>query len=109
VSRRPNRSSNCAATVARAELKVDLEEALQAPRLEVARPGEQLLAVADERLRVQHRRVLEDADAGVEQLRVVELLRGGAGPVVRVGGHEQPHAHAAARGAFDPAGSSRGR
>ena len=92
------RSSNCAASSFGAEQKVDLEEPLQAPGLEVAGSGEQLLAVAHERLRVQHRRVPEDAHAGVEQLRVVELLRRGAGPVVRVRRHEEPHADAAPRG-----------
>ena len=42
---------------------------------------------------MEHRRVLQDADAGVEKRRVVVLLRGRAGPVVRVGGDEQPDAH----------------
>src|SRR4051812_40468579 len=75
---------------------VDLEEPLQAPGLEVAGAREQLLPVPHECLRVQHRRMLQDADAGLEQARVMELLRGRTGPVVRVPGNEEPHAHAAA-------------
>ena len=52
------RSSNCARQRRRERSwHVDLEEALEAPRLEVAGAREHLLAVADERLRVQHRRV----------------------------------------------------
>jgi hypothetical protein len=74
--------------------EVDLDEALQAPRLEIARPGQQLLAVPHERLRVEHRRVLE-ADAGGEQASVVELLRCRTGPVVRIRGDEEPNAHPA--------------
>ena len=82
-------------------MHVDLEEALEAPRLEVAGAGEHLLAVADEGLRVQHRRVAEDAHARVQQLGVVEALRGGARAVVGARRHEQPDAHAPAGGALD--------
>src|SRR3954465_13978524 len=77
--------------------QVDLEEALQTPRLEIARAGEQLLAVPHECLRVQHLRVLVDHDAAVEELRVVRLLRAGTGPVVGIRRDEEPHADAAAR------------
>ena len=42
--------------------------------------------------------MLEDPDARVEQASVVELLRGRARPVVRVGGDEEAHADAAPRG-----------
>ena len=90
-----NRSSNWAATVVDEELEVDLEEALEAPGLEVARSCEQLVAVAHEGLRVQHRRVLEDAHAGVQEPRVVELLRPRARPVVRVRRDEEADADAA--------------
>src|SRR4051812_1812445 len=48
----------------RADSKVDLEEALQAPGLEIAGPREQLFAVSHERLRMEHGGVLEDAHAG---------------------------------------------
>jgi hypothetical protein len=65
-------------------LDVDLEEALQAPGLDVARPREQLLVVAQERLGMGHGRVLEDPHARVGQGGVVELLRGRARPGVRV-------------------------
>ena len=51
----------------RPDLQVDLEEALEAPGLEVAGSGEHLLAVAHERLGVEHGRVLEDPHARVEQ------------------------------------------
>src|SRR5215204_2121554 len=85
----------------RPNLKVDLEEALQAPRLEVAGAREQLLTVAHERLGVEHRRVLEDANAGVQQLRVVEPLRRGAGPVVRVRRDEEPNSDAPTCRLFD--------
>ena len=84
-----------------AEPQVDLEEPLEAPRLEVARPGEQLLAVPDERLRVEHRRVLEDPHARVEQRAMVELLRRRARPVVRVRGHEEAHGDTAPRRLLD--------
>src|SRR3954463_11379960 len=50
--------------------EVDLEEALQAPRLEIAGAGEQLLAVSNECLCVQHLRVLVDRDAAVQKVRV---------------------------------------
>src|SRR4030095_11863934 len=87
--------------VLRSELKVDLEEAPQTPGLEVARPGEQLFTVPDERLRVEHRRVLEDATAGVQQPRVMSMLRGGAGPVVGIRRDEQAHPYSTAGGALD--------
>ena len=86
----------------RADAHVDLEEALEAPGLEVARPGEDVLAVADERLRVQHLRVLEDLDARVQEPAVVEPLGEAAGPVVRIARDEQPHARAPPGGALDP-------
>jgi hypothetical protein len=47
------------------------------------------LAVAHERFRVQHRGVLENANARVEQPRVMELSAQRS-PVVRVRGNEQP-------------------
>ncbi len=87
--------------VARAHAQVDLEEPLQAPRLEVAGAGQHLLAVADERLRVQHLRVSEDAHARVEQVAVVEALGGRAGAVVGARGHEEADAHAAVCSADD--------
>ena len=96
------RSSKLRGEVARAHAHVDLEEALEAPRLEVAGAGQHLLAIADERLRVQHRRVAEDAHARVQQLGVVEALRGGARAVVGARRHEQPDAHSPAGGAHDP-------
>ena len=83
------RSSNSAAKSRRAHEQVDLEEALEAPGLEVAGAGEHILAVAHERLRVKHRRMLEDPHARVEQRLVVESLRGRARPVVRLPRHEQ--------------------
>ena len=73
---------------------------LQASRLHV--PSEQLLAVADECLRVQHRRVLENANARVQQRRVVELLRRGASPVVRVRRNEQPDTNSTSGCVLDP-------
>src|SRR6185312_3270230 len=72
----------------RPDENVDLEEALEAPRLEIARPRQYLLPVAHERLGVEHRRVLEDANSSLEELGMVKLLRGRACPVVRVRGDE---------------------
>ena len=66
-------------------------------------PAIGLLAVADERLRVKHRRVVEDAHAGVQQPVVVEVLRRRARPVVRLGRDEEADAHPARRSALDPA------
>ena len=53
------------------------------------------------KLCMQHRRVLENVDAGTQQLRMVELLCGRAGPVVRVGRNEEADAHAAPGGVLD--------
>ena len=90
----------------RPNLEVDLEEALQAPGLEVARPREQLLTVAHERLGVQHRRVVEDANPGLQERSVVELLRSSAGPVVRIRRDEEPNPNAAPCGILDPSDHS---
>ena len=72
VSRRPkvdvtsagalNRSSNCAATASERNLQVDLEEPLEAPRLEVAGARQDCFTVLDERLGVQHLRVGDDSE-----------------------------------------------
>ncbi len=111
VSRRPgddtasagalNRSSNWRRDGTGPNLEIDLEEALEAPGLQIARSGEQLLAVADERLRVQHLRVLENADACVQERSMVEVLSARAGPVVRVRGDEEADANAATGSVFD--------
>jgi len=50
---------------------------------------------------VQHRRVLEDASAGVQERRVVKVLRTRAGPVVRISRDEEANANAAPRGILD--------
>ena len=84
------------------EADVDLEEPPQAPGLEVAGAGENVLAVGEERLGVQHLRVAEELHAGVEQPLMVELLGGAAGPVVRVRRDEQADARAALRRPDDP-------
>ena len=85
----------------RSEPHVDLEEALQAPRLEVARPREQLLAVAHERLRVEHRRVLEDRGRPRRAARRGGTAARRAGPVVRVRRDEEADVDAAAGRVLD--------
>src|SRR6476659_1093857 len=45
------------------EADVDLEEPLQAPRLQVAGADQHALAVGDERLRMQHLRIAQDPHA----------------------------------------------
>jgi hypothetical protein len=50
---------------------------------------------------VQHPRVPEVPDTRLEQRGVVELLRGRAGPVVRIRGDEEAYADTAAGGVLD--------
>ncbi len=88
--------------VLRAHEQVDLEEALETPRFEVACADEDILAVAHERLRVKHRGMLEDPHARVEQRLVVESLRGRACPVVRLRRHEEADPYTPAGGILDP-------
>src|SRR6185503_2294218 len=84
------------------ELEVDLEEALQAPCVQVARSGEYLLAVADERLGVKHGRVLDDPHARVEETRVV-VPQGRLTPsVVHLPRDEEADSDAARCGLRDP-------
>ena len=90
-----NRSSNCATRSRGLEADVDLEEPLQAPCFEIAGADEHMLAVGDERLRMQHLRIAQNLYACLDQPLVVELLGRTARPVVRVRGHEQAHAGAA--------------
>ena len=83
-------------------MQVDLEEALEAPRVEVAGADEHVLAVAHERLGVQHRGVLDDAHAGVEQRLVMEPLGGRTRDVVRLRRHEEADLRTATGRGLDP-------
>jgi hypothetical protein len=74
---------------------------LRLPRLEIAGTCEHVLAVPDERLRMEHGGVLPDLDPCIEQACVMELLGGSAGPVVRVRGHEEADARSPSRGTLD--------
>ena len=97
------RSSNWLGEVGGDEAEIDLEEPLQAPRLEVARADEHLLAVGDERLRVQHGRIPEDLNACIEEPLMVKLLGRTARPVVRARRHEHAHSSATKSRLLDPA------